>query len=80
MKDVEQRFNCVSRSAVGSRIKELSEQTKSRLLNEISVILRVGLKPTVTVDFWSGRDNHSFMGCTMHYVHDKQLKHSMLFW
>ena len=79
MKDVEPRFNHVSRNAVGSRIKELSEQAKSRLLNEISVISRFGLKPTVTVDFWSGRDNRSFMGCTVHYVHEKQLKHSMLF-
>ena len=52
----------------------LSEETKSSLLKEISAIARHGLKPSVTVDFWTGRDKHSFMGCTVHYVYNQQLK------
>ena len=31
------------------------------------------------VDFWTGRDGWSFMGCTVHYVYQKTLKHHTLF-
>ena len=46
------------------------------MLKEISDI---SFKPTVTVDFWTGRDGRSFMGCTVHYIYQKMLKHHMLF-
>lgn len=66
----------MSRNAVGSRIKDMSEEVKSSLLKEISAISRFGLKPTVT-----GQEETIvvFMGSTVHYVHHKQLKRSMVF-
>ena len=78
MREVEPQFKGVSRRSVGSKISALSEETKLSLLKEISAIARHGLKPSVTVDFWTGRDNRSFMGCTVHYVYNQQLKHTML--
>lgn len=69
------RFKSASRRSVGSKISVLSEETKSSLLKEISAIARHAF---VTVDFWTGRDSRSFMGCTVHYVYDQQLKHTML--
>jgi hypothetical protein len=47
-------------------------------MKDISAIATLGLKPSVTVDFWTGWDNRSFMGFTIHYVHNQQLKHPML--
>ena len=76
MKDVEPRFRPVSRNGIKRKLSDLYQQEYSALLNEVKVI---ALKPTVTLDFWTGRDGRSFMGCTIHYVHEKELKNSMLF-
>ena len=77
MRDVEPRFQPVSRHSVSSKLDSLYEQEKSILLNEISSSV-VG-KPSVTLDFWTGCDNRSFMGCTVHYMHEQKLKNHMLF-
>ena len=75
MVDVEPRFNHVSRVAVQAKLDSLYQQHRDALLNEISC----SPKPTVTLDLWTSRDNRSFMGCTIHYYYEKQIKHHMLF-
>lgn len=77
MRDVEPRFKSVSRVSVGSKISALLRETKSDLLKEISIIASHGLRPSITMDFWTGRDGRSFMGCTIHYVYNNQLKNAL---
>jgi hypothetical protein len=54
MRDVEPQFKNVSRKSIGSKICALSQETKSCLMKDISAIATLGLKPSVTVDFWTG--------------------------
>ena len=77
MKDVEPRFRSVSRMAVKRKLNELYQQEQSSLLHEVNIVC----KPTVTLDFWTGHDGRSFMGCTIHYIHEREreLKNAMLF-
>ena len=75
MVDVEPRFSHVSRVAVQVKLDGLYQQYRDALLNEISC----SPKPTATLDLWTGRDSRSFMGCTIHYYYEKQIKYHMLF-
>ena len=66
--DVEPRLTPVSRISVKRKIDELyAEEQDSFLSNISSIFLR---KPSVTVDFWTARDGHSFLGCIVHYIVD----------
>ncbi len=77
MRIVEPKFENVSRVAVSSRLDEIYEEQKRKLLAEIkhSDID----KPTVTVDFWTGCNGKSYMGATVHYIHESKLKNHVLF-
>jgi hypothetical protein len=77
MKDTEPKFHSVSRVTVKRKLNELYQQERSSLLQEVHVLC----KPTVTLDFWTGRDGRSFMGCTVHYINlkEKKMKNAMLF-
>ena len=76
MKDVEPRFSPVSRVSVKRKLDELYSKGRGDLIESITSL---PLKPSVTVDFWSGRDGQSFMGCTVHFIQDGSLKNAMLF-
>uniref|UniRef100_A0A1X7SKX7 Uncharacterized protein n=1 Tax=Amphimedon queenslandica TaxID=400682 RepID=A0A1X7SKX7_AMPQE len=78
MKDVEPRFKNTSRRSVDTKVSALATQRRSHLLKKLAAIAKHGLQPSFTLDFWMGRDSRSFMGCTIHYVCDKQLKHTIL--
>uniref|UniRef100_A0A1X7UAK8 Uncharacterized protein n=1 Tax=Amphimedon queenslandica TaxID=400682 RepID=A0A1X7UAK8_AMPQE len=78
MKDVEPRFKNASRRSVNTKISALATQTRSHFLKELAAIAKHGLQPSVTLDFWTGRDSQSFMGFIIYYVCDKQLKHTLL--
>ena len=65
MSDVEPRFQPVSRVAVKKKLNILHEEERDTMLKEIA---ELSFKPSVTLDFWTGRDGRSFMGCTVHYV------------
>ena len=54
MTDVEPRFKPVFRVAIKRKLNDLYQEGRDEMLKKISVI-----KPTVTVDFWTGRDGHS---------------------
>ena len=77
MKDGEPKFRSSSRIAVKRKLNELYQQERSSLLHEVNIVC----KPTVTLDFWTGSDDHSFMGCTIRYIHEREreLKSAMLF-
>ena len=75
MADVEPKFSHVSRVAVVSKLDKIYETEKGLLLNEIS---SSRVTPSVTLDFWTGRDNRSFMGCTVHYIFMQHLQSRML--
>ena len=77
MEEIEPRFQPVSRISVSTKLTKLYEEEKSRLLADIAT--SVVKKPSVTVDFWTGCDVRSFMGCTVHYISQNQLKSHMLF-
>ena len=57
MKDVEPRFKNASRRSVDTKISALATQKRSHLLKELVAIAKHGLKPSVTLDFWTGRDS-----------------------
>ena len=78
MSDVEPRFQPVSRVAVKKKLNILHEEERDSKLKEIADL---SFKPSVTLDFWTGRDGRSFMGCTVHYVvaTEKKLSNHMLF-
>ena len=76
IKVVEPRFENVSRVAVTSKLDELYEEEKQQLLAQISCC---DVKPSVTVDFWTGCNGKSFMGSTVHYIHLKVLKSHAFF-
>ena len=76
MTDVEPRFQHVSRVAVKKKLEVLYEEEMDQMLKELATI---SFKPSVTLDFWTGRDGRSFMGCTVHYIRENVLKQYMLF-
>ena len=76
MRDVEPRFRRVSRVSVRRKLNSLFEDGCQRLNEEI---LKTDFKPSVTLDFWTGRDSRSFIGCTIHYIYKGILKSNMLF-
>ena len=76
MTDVEPRFAPVSRVSVKRKLNELYTQDRQVFLGNITTLKP---KPTVTADFWMGRDGRSFMGCTIHYIVEGNLKNDMLF-
>lgn len=78
MSDVEPQFQPVSRVAVKKKLNILHEEERDTMLKEIADL---SFKPSVTLDFWTGRDGRSFMGCTVHYVvaTEKKLSNHMLF-
>ena len=53
------------------------EEEKRKLLTDIAKSSVD--KPSLTVDFWTGCDMRSFMGCTIHFIHEDMLKSHMLF-
>ena len=67
MTDVEPRFQHVSQVAVKKKLEVLKE------------LATISFKPSVTLDFWTGRDGRSFMGCTVHYIRENVLKQYVLF-
>ena len=75
MADVEPKFSHVSRVAVVSKLDKIYENEKMLLFKEISLSC---ITPSVTLNFWTGRDNRSFMGCTVHYIFKQQLQSRML--
>lgn len=77
MNDVEPKFQPISRVAVSSMLDKQYEEEKQILLADIAKS-KVD-KPSVTVDFWTGCDTRSFMGCTIHFVHKEQLRSHVLF-
>ena len=77
MNDVEPRFTPVSRVAVKRKLNTLYTEERSSFFSDLSSISP--RKPSVTVDFWTGCDGRSFMGCTVHYVCDGMLKDNILF-
>lgn len=74
--DIEPRFKPVSRVAIKRKLDCLYDEDRQQLAMEVS---EINHRPSVTVDFWSGRDNRSFMGCTIHYVYGQEIKRNMLF-
>lgn len=77
MEEVEPRFQPVSRRGVSSKLDKLYEEEKRNLMADSAT--SVVEKPSVTVDFWTGCDVRSFMGCTVHYISQNELKSHMLF-
>lgn len=59
MKDVEPKFDHSSRITVSLRLDELYKQEKKSLLNDLK---ESGIKPSMTVDFWTGCNTKSYMG------------------
>ena len=76
MGDVEPRFQPASRVAIKQTLEVLYQEERDHMLKEVAAS---SFKPSVTLDFWTGRDGRSFMGCIVHYVSEKMLKHHMLF-
>ena len=74
MKDVEPKFECASRVAVNAKLNALYEEEKRKLLLELA-----NKKPTLTVDFWTGCNAKSFMGATVHYIHEGIIKSHVLY-
>ena len=74
MRDVEPKFERTSRVAVGTKLNFLYEEERRKLLSELA-----NKKPTLTVDFWTGCNNKSFMGATVHYIQEKDLKSHVLY-
>ena len=70
--DIEPRFTPVSRVIVKRKLGELYTNKRYVLLSKIFSMSPC--KPSVTVDFWSGCDSRSFMGCTIHYIDNGALK------
>lgn len=74
---VEPKFQNVSRVSVSSRLEEIYKEEKRNMLDEISTSFVH--KPTMTVDFWTGCNGKSYLGSTVHYVHEKKLKSHTIF-
>ena len=75
--EVEPKFQLVSRVAVNLKLDKLFEEEKKSLLTDIAK--SVIDKPSVTVDLWTGCDTRSFMGCTVHFIHEQHVRSHMLF-
>ena len=75
MEEDEHRFQPVSRKGVSSKLDKVYEEEKMSLLADITSVLS---KPSVTVDFWTGCDVRSFMGCTAHFISLTELKSKKL--
>ena len=74
--DVEPRFKPVSRVAVKRKLSTLYDEDRQQLKQKLS---NISFKPSVTLDFWTGRGGRSFMGCTIHFINDNKLVQHMLF-
>ena len=77
MEEVEPRFKPVSRRGVSLELDKSYEEEKRSLMADIAT--SVVDKPSVLVDFWTGCDVRSFMGCTLHYISQNELKSVTLF-
>ena len=77
MRDVEPKFDHTSRVAVSTRLDALYEEEKRKLLVELDKLANV--KPSLTVDFWTGCNAKSYMGATVHYIHESKLKSHVLY-
>ena len=77
MRDVEPKFKHTSRVAVSTRLDALYEEEKRKLLVELDKLANV--KPSLTVDFWTGCNAKSYMGATVHYIHESKLKSHVLY-
>ena len=67
MHDVEPRFQPVLCVSVKRKLNYLFEDGHQQLNEEI---LKIDFKPSVTLDFCTGCDSRSFIGCTIHYVYN----------
>ena len=74
--DVKPRFKPVSRVAVKRKLSILNDEDGQQLQKNMS---KVSFNPTVMLDFWTGHGGQSFMGCTVHFVHEGKLMQHMLF-
>ena len=77
MKDIEPKFEHTSRVAVSTRLDALYEQEKRELLVELDKLANV--KPSLTIDFWTGCNSKSYMGATIHYIYESKLKSHVLY-
>ena len=76
MKVVEPRFQPISRAVVTSRLNSIYEEEKKILLDDITKSIT---KPSATIDFWTGCDSRSFLGCTIHFFCQNMLRNHVLF-
>ena len=77
MKQVEPRFQPLSRMAVSLKVDILYEEWKRSLLSDIA---RSNVdKSSVTLDFWTACDTRILFGCTVNYIHKEKLKSHILF-
>ena len=76
MQEVEPKFQPVSRVALNSKLDRIFEEKKGLLADIAKSVVD---KPSVTVDLWTGCDSRSFMGCTVHFIHEQQVRSHMLF-
>lgn len=74
--DVKPRFKPVSRVAVKRKLSILYDEDRQQLQKNIS---KVSFNLTVMLDFWTGHDGRSCMGCTVRFVHQGKLMQHMLF-
>ena len=68
MTDVELGFAPVSRVSVKRKLSEFYTPDCQVFLDNITTLRT---EPTVTANFWMGRDGKSFMWCTIHYIIEK---------
>ena len=76
MKQVEPRFQPVSRIAVSSKLGILYKEEKRSLLSDIA---KLNVDKSSNLDFSSGHDTRRFMGCTVHYNTRRSLKVTCFF-
>ena len=62
---------------MSSKLDKLYEEEKRSLMADIAT--SVVDKPSVTVDFWTGCNVRSFMGCTVYYNSQNELKSHVCF-
>ena len=76
MQEVEPKFQPVSRVAVNSKLDKLFKDEKSLLANIAKSVID---KPSVTVDLWTGCHTRSLNGCTVHFIHEQNVRSHMMF-
>ena len=76
MKVVEPRFQPICRAVVTSSLNSIYEEEKKILLDDITKSIT---KPSATIDFWTGCDSRSFLGCTIHFLYQNMPRNHVLF-